>query len=847
MSPYLKIPLTILVALAILTLAVTAVFVGGYYYLAPSVPSAEDLRNIRIQVPLQIYSRDGRLIEEFGEEKRTPVAYENIPEIVVKAVLAAEDEHFFEHSGIDWRGIARGFLSEIGAGGRGGGSTITQQVTRTSNLFPRAGTRSGFERFVQKYREWILAFRIEHGFTKQEILALYLNTYYYGQRSYGIVTAARTYFGKELRDLSISEVAILAGITARPEDYNPIASPERATARRAYVLRRMRETEAIDDAQYKTALAEPVVVTKYVNQNRLDAPYLAEMVRLKMIQMFGPAAQTAGLKVTTTVDSRLQRAANRAIRDTLTAYDERHGYRGPLARVDLGDASAAAGTGAPLDTVKLEALLDDHAAPLPDFDSAIVLAVEAQSAHVYFKGSGEETIPFDAVTWAAPYIDDDRQGARPTTMPQVLHIGDIVLFRRDAAGNRRLAELPEVQGAFASVDPQDGAIVALTGGYNYVLSKYNRATQTNRQPGSSFKPFIYSAALANGFTTASIVNDAPVDLGYQPELERVWKPANFNNEYFGEVTLRFALRKSLNSVSIKLTQDIGVPDVVRYAKRFGFDDDAAPNNLSIALGSGAVSPLELARAYSTFANGGFRVQAYFIDRITDANGTELYRAQPSFVCADCEAQGSVAPGTEAPPPVTADGRAALPSLIDSVTELYPPLRVAPRIITAQNAFLMTDLLKEVVTNGSGAPARREIPRNDMAGKTGTTNDGKDTWFVGFNSDVVGAAWVGFDQGERPLGPSEQGGFTAIPMWIGYMKEALSGLPAHTMARPPGIIEYRINPKTGQIASDATRDSVFEKFEIGHIPEREPDPEFRVTGPAGPASIPAGTAKDPLFE
>jgi penicillin-binding protein 1A len=845
MTRYLKIPLVIVVALAAFTVAGAAILVGAYYYLAPGLPSAEELRNIRIQVPLQIYSRDGRLISEFGEQKRTPVAYDDIPPLIIKAVLAAEDEHFFEHPGIDWRGIVRGFLSEIGAfSGQSGGSTITQQVTRTSNLFPRAGTRSGFTRFVQKFREWILAFRIEHEFTKQEILSLYLNTYYYGQRSYGIVTAARTYFGKELRDLTVSEVAILAGITARPEDLNPVASPERATARRAYVLRRMRETEAIDDAQYKTALAEPVVAKKFDNENQLDAPYVAEMVRAEMIRRFGPAAYTAGLKVTTTIDSRLQRAANRAIRETLTAYDERHGFRGPVAHVDL-DGDTSRGGVAGTDHTTLEGVLDDHPPPLADLESAIVLAVEPESARVYFKSSGEETIPFGAVEWAAPYIDDDSKGARPTTVPQVLHAGDIVLFRRDADGNRRLAELPEVQGAFASVDPQDGAVVALTGGFDFFLSNYNRAVQTNRQPGSSFKPFIYSAALANGFNTASIINDAPIDLGYQPELERVWKPANFNNEYFGEVTLRFALQKSLNSVSVKLVQAIGVPDAVRYVKRFGFDDVAAPNNLSIALGSGGVAPIELAGAYATFANGGFRVEPYFIDRITDANGDTLFEAEPAFVCADCEAQGMAIPGTVAPPPTGHDSKQASAELINDVTELYPPLRAAPRIITAQNAYLMTDLLQEVVRSGSGVEARRQLGRSDMAGKTGTTNDGKDTWFVGFNSDIVGAAWVGFDE-ERPLGPSEQGGYTAIPMWIGFMREAFAGMPLHTMARPPGIIEYRINPRNGKIASDATRDTVFEKFEIGHVPEREPDPEFNVSGPVGPATNTGNTVRD-LFQ
>jgi penicillin-binding protein 1A len=824
MSRYLQILFTFVAAITALAVIAAALLIGGYYYVEPTLPKAEDLRNVKIQVPLQVYSRDGRLLAEFGEMKRTPVAYENIPPLLVKAILAAEDEHFFEHPGVDYRGVLRGALNELTLGRQEvGGSTITQQLTRTLNVFTRSGLQSGAQKFVQKFKEWILAFRIEQEFTKQEILELYLNTYFFGQRSYGVATAARTYFGKDLSELTVSEVAILAGIPQRPSALNPVASPERAAARRSYVLRRMHETRAITDAEYEAALAEPVIGKLFSTQMQLDAPYVAEMVRAEMIRRFGPAAYTAGFKVTTTVDSRLQKAANRAMHSTLAAYDERHGYRGPLAHVDLpgegataADGSAAAPSSA-VDEAKLSALLEDYPSLL-DYETAIVLRVDPESANVFLAGRGEQTIGFDALAWAAPFVNDDTVGARPSVVSDVLRVGDIVRFRRGGDGGWRLAQIPEVQGALASVDPTDGAIVALTGGFDFFLSNYNRATQAKRPPGPSFTPFVYTAALANGFTPATIVNDSPPDVGYQAELERVWKPENFGGKYFGLVSVRSALQRSLNAVSIRMTKEIGVSTAVEHVHRFGFDDVAVPNNLSLALGSGGVAPLDLVTGYAAFANGGYRVENYFIDRIADANGEVLYEANPAYVCPDC--------GKPLAPAV--DGERALPAtepvepaLIETIGDLYPPMRVAPAAITPQNAYLMTDMLQDVVRFGTGAAARRALERNDLAGKTGTTNEGRDTWFVGFNADVVAAVWVGFDQ-DRPLGGNEQGGVTAIPMWIDYMREALAHSPERTMPRPPGIVEYRINPQSGLIASDSTRDSVFEKFDIDHLPEREPD-------------------------
>jgi penicillin-binding protein 1A len=822
MKPYLKIPLAICTVAVAVALGLAALVIGGYYYVAPSLPLAEELRDIKMQEPLQVYSRDGRLFAEFGEQKRIPVAYDNIPPLLIDAVVAAEDDRFFEHPGVDYQGIIRAGLNLLSTGGDRsiGGSTITQQVARMSFL-----TRERL--YVRKFREWILALRIEREFTKQEILALYLNTYFFGQGSYGVVSAARTYFGKELADLTVSDAAILAGIPQAPSIANPVNSPQRATARRAYVLRRMRETGAITEAQYESALVEPVVSKRYGSQYQLEAPYVAEMVRAEMIRRFGQAAYTAGLKVTTTIDSRLQTAANNAIRRTLVAYDERHGYRGPLARIEPADLES---TG----EERWRELLADYA-DLLGYETGLVLSVDDATATVFFRNRGPQAIGLPAVAWAAPFKTDDVVGARPTKVTEALQAGDIVRFRTDADGNLRLGQFPEVQGAFVSIDPQDGAIAALAGGFDFFLNNYNRATQARRQPGSAFKPFVYSAALENGFHAASIINDSPPNIGYDPVLERVWKPENFGR-YNGETRLRVALRQSMNAASIRVMQQVGVPRTVEHVRKFGFDDTAVPQNLSLALGAGGIAPVDLANAYAAFANGGFRVQHHFIDRVEDASGEVLYEAMPAFACSDCDT----------PPPVPAPGvELVRPMLIEDITELYPPMRLAPRAISAQNAYLITDIMQDVIRQGTGARAQRELGRRDLAGKTGTTNDGRDTWFVGFNADVIGAAWVGFDDGNRPLGGNEQGAVTAIPMWIGFMAEALDGLAEHEIQRPPGIIDVRINPDNGLRASDSRQRTIFEKFEDDNVPEREPDSAFASPfDPLRPNE--PGRAGEPIF-
>jgi penicillin-binding protein 1A len=837
MKPYSQISLTILAAALGSALFVGALLIGAYYYVAPGLPNAAELRDIKIQVPLQIYSRDGRLIDEFGEMKRTPVVYGDVPPLLVKAVLATEDEHFFEHPGIDYRGIIRAALSVLTGNDDVGGSTITQQVPRTLDVTKRAGLNSGFDRFVAKYKEWILAFRMEQEFTKEEILELYLNTSFFGQRSYGIATAAQTYFGKTLGELTVAEIAVLAGIPQRPAEWNPVASTERARARRSYVLRRMRETAAISVEEEQAALDEPILGKEFGLQRQLEAPYLAEMVRAEMVRRFGSAATTAGLKVTTTIDSRLQGAANRAIRDTLMAYDERHGYRGPLGHVELPNPVEAAEDApgpAHVDAEALRELLEvEDYGPLLDYETAIVLAADDVTADVFFATHGVQSIGFDAVEWASRFISDESKGPAPATVAEVLQPGDVVRFRRTAEGGWRLAQIPEVQGAFVSIDPFDGAIVALNGGFDFFLNNFNRATQARRQPGSSFKPFVYSAAFEHGFTPATVVLDAPPDVGYQPTLERVWRPENFNGKYYGPSRLREALYESMNAVSIKLVQSIGVPAAVQHVKRFGFDNEAVPNDLSLALGAGTVAPLTVAAGYATFANGGYKVAPYFIDRVTTVDGEVIYESKPAL-CAECNT----------PPETPVQREPVAPDLVSDITELYPKQRAAPRVISPQNAYLVSDMLRDVITRGSGGRALT-LGRRDLAGKTGTTNEGRDTWFVGFNANLIGAAWVGFDQ-FRPLGGNEQGGRTAIPMWIDYMREALAGTPERLPSRPPGIVEYRINPKTGLIAGDDTFDSIFEKFDIDHLPEREQSSGFVAPLDSFDSGAGARPAGEPIF-
>jgi len=858
MNKYLRIPVLLGVYGLIAVVALGGLFAGGYYYVVPMLPQAKELRDVRLQVPLAIYSRDGRLLAQFGEKQRAPAEYEDIPSVLIQAVLAAEDDRFFEHPGFDYQGYLRAGLNFLLSGGdrTQGGSTITIQVARTFFL-------NRDKTFVRKFKELILATRIEREFTKAEILELYLNTTFFGQHAYGVAAAARIYFGKELSDLTIAEAAIIAGIPQGPSVLNPYSNPDAAERRRLYVLRRMRELAFISETDYRTAVETPVESARYGPQLELAAPYVAEMVRAELISRLGPAVYEAGLKVTTTIDSRLQRAAQQALRGGLIDYDERHGYRGPLAQVDLAALTsdteesaedqwnAVLGDYPRISGFKIGLVVSvDEIIPEPEAVIALeplVVEIAADEelneelleeqppirdrALVYFADWGLVPIELDAVAWAAPFISDDLVAPAPATVADALEPGDVTRFRVLEDGSLRLAQVPQVQGAIVSLDPLDGAVTALVGGFDFYLSNFNRATQSQRQPGSSFKPFVYSAALENGFTAATIINNQPI-VQASSELEAEWRPGNYSGEFSGPTRLREALVRSLNLVSVRVIQSAGIGPTVRHLRAFGFDDIALPVNATLALGAGGVAPLNLADGYATFANGGYKVDTYLVERIEDADGDVLYAARPNLVCLECEE-------------AALDTEAGL-ALIRSPIELYAEPPTAPRIITAQNAYLMNDMMQDVVRRGTGRAVYAALGRTDVAGKTGTTNDRHDAWFAGFNGDLVTAAWVGFDQ-ERSLGRYEQGARTALPMWLDFMSEALNGVTLHAMEQPPGIIDVRINPKSGLVAA-TNEGSVFEKFRIGHVPEREQDraewqPEIFLEDGREPVG---GQRQEPLF-
>ncbi len=795
-------------------LGAAASIIAAYYYLAPSLPDAQELREVRLQVPLSIYSRDGRLLGQWGEIRRTPVAYELIPGDLVNAFLAAEDDRFFEHSGVDYQGLIRAGLSLVTSGEiTQGGSTITMQLAKIFFLTPE-------QTFVRKAKQIFLALKIEREFDKGEILDLYLNKIFLGQRAYGVQAAAEVYFGKDLAELNLAEMATIAGLPKAPSRDNPVANPARAESRRAYVLRRMLEVGFITDLAYQDALTEPMVSRRHGPQVALTADYVAEMVRSTMVGRLGPAAYTSGFKVTTTIDSRLQAAANRAVLGGLTAYDQRHGYRGPVSRL----AEEAIEPPPDLEpALYWERLLADY----PDvagLKTAVVLAVGEQTAEVYIRGVGRFVVPWEGLEWARPYINENELGEAPERAADVVAAGHIVQLAENSDASWRLAQLPQVQGAFVALDPMDGAIAALVGGYDYYVSKYNRATQARRQPGSAFKPFVYSAALENGFTAATVVNDAPVVLR-SAELEDVWRPKNYSGRFNGPTRLREALVKSLNLVSVRVIRQTGIGPTVRHLRRFGFNDQALPRNPSLALGAGGTPPLELAAGYAVFANGGFRVEPYFIQRVEDSEGRVLFTADPAIACRECEdPTAQTADHNAARQLAPAAGEAALTADVElsaDTLELYPEAPRAERIVTAQNAFLINDMMRDVVRRGTGRRAYMELQREDIAGKTGTSNDRRDAWFAGFNGDLVATAWVGFDE-DRSLGNREEGGRTALPVWNAFMATALEGMPTHVMERPAGLVDVRIDRDTGLAVGATARNSVFEKFRIDHLPaDQEP--------------------------
>ena len=846
----------------LLGVGLTLIIAGGaagaaaWYFLSPGLPSVESMQDVPLQVPLRIYSRDGSLIAQLGEFRRIPVRYADIPEVLIQAVLAAEDDRFFEHPGFDYQGLVRAGTKLMLTGQRTqGGSTITQQLARAYFLTPE-------RTFVRKAKELLLALQIEHAFSKEDILALYLNKIFLGQRAYGIAAAAEVYFGKGLNQLTLAEAAMLAGIPKAPSLLNPVSDPERAGERRAYVLRRMFELDFIDEPAYQAALASPVESKLHGPTVELDAPYIAEMVRAEMVTRFGDEVTSEGYRVVTTIDSRLQRNADRALRTTLLEYDRRHGFRGSLDRnvLERIDTTIAR-------DVALQRLLDAYPTH-PDLFPAVVTKLGSDnSTAFYVHDVGNTTVAWPNVRWRS-FVDDDTVGPAPKSPADLLAVGDVVYLLRTVNRGWQLAQLPSVQGALVALDPMDGATVALSGGYDFFASKFNRAVQAKRQPGSSFKPFVYSAALEHGFTPATIINDAPIVFENSGVGQEAWRPENNTGRFYGPTRFREGLVESLNLVSIRVLLRTGVGRAIRHIKPFGLPDSVMPPNPTMVLGSGAAAPREMAGGFAAFANGGHRVDPYLIERIEDARGKPIFVAPRRLVCAACaerwqgDGPSPARPvSARSPEPVTGadDNLPGLPTgrpgqelpLYTDAAEMIrhaegwrpgiaetPEFLAgddqAPRIITPENCYLMYDMMRDVIRRGTGRRALA-LGRGDLAGKTGTSNDRRDAWFSGFNQNIVATAWVGFDQ-ERTLGSREEGSRTALPMWMYFMADALKSAPEAPLPRPPGIVTARISARSGLLALSGTHDATFELFRESDLAKLGTDPGVGLaTGGSGSAA------------
>ncbi len=808
-------------------MAAAAAVIGAYYYVAPGLPPAETIREIPLQIPLRIYSRDRRLIAEVGERRRIVVTFEELPAHVVHAFVAAEDRRFFVHPGVDYQGVLRAGVRMIRTGEiSGGGSTLTQQLARDYFL-----TRE--QLFTRKLREAFLAYKIEQEFSKEEILALFLNKMFFGQRAYGVAAAAQVYFGKALKDINVAEAATLAGVLPAPSDYNPVRSPSNARDRRSYVLQRMLDLDYLDNDSYQRAMAYPMESRVYGTATELSAPYVAEMVRREMLSRYGEDTYKAGYEVVTTLDSRLQRAAIYSLRNGLLEFTRRRGFKGPIVELEVDSATLQAPYDQWPEDVRL-ALADQ---PNPgELDVAIVTALsDDNSAEIVLKNGSRSTLPWHGISWAKPFVDRATTGQPPETVGDVLAPGQIIHVMRTTLGSWALAQMPEAQAAVVSVDPRDGAITSLSGGFDFTMSKFNRAVQIARQPGSAFKPFIYSAALEHGNTAATVVDDSPVVI-VSSELEAVWRPLNYTGRFYGPTRVREALVRSMNLATVRLLlYHTGVGNAVRHLAPFGFPDSALPRNGSLALGGGNASPLDMAQGYATFANGGYAVKPYVIDSISGADGEILYRAEPFIVCPECETADEdtlpvelrVFEDTLSLEQMAEVGDSYRPDA-SIAPELFADIKAAPRVISAQNAYLIQDMMRDVIRRGTGKRALI-LERSDLSGKTGTSNDRRDAWFGGYNGDLVSVVWVGYDD-DLPLGPGEEGSRTALPIWINFMRIALTGVPLHQLPKPDGMVSVRIFKATGCPASavDPSYEVMFEVFREGHVPvcevaETVPDP------------------------
>ncbi len=720
-----------------------------FILLYPNLPSLEVLTDYRPKIPLRVYSEDGHLIGEFGEERRAVAKIQDIPPLMKQAILAAEDERFYHHAGIDYMGVLRAaIMNAVGGGKKQGASTITQQVARNFFL-------SSEKTYTRKLYEILLAFKIENNLSKDQILELYMNQIFLGQRAYGFAAAAQIYFGKPLKDISVAEAAMLAGLPKAPSTFNPVVNPKRAKIRQQYVLKRMLELGFINDKQHEAALKEALVVKRDLGGYAGHAEYVAEMARQIAAERFPDDVYTRGLKVYTTIKHEEQLAAYQSLRKGVMDYDRRHGFRGAEAYVDMREIQSDQ------DEDIDEALSERPEAG--DLIPALVLAADAKAVRLYKAGGEILTISGDALKWVARMIDDK---APPNKR---LKRGAIVRVQKDEKGLWQITQLPEVESAFVAIDPQTGAIRALIGGFDFNRNKFNHVTQAWRQPGSSFKPFIYSASLEKGYYPGTVIQDEPITIPGSLTGSTAWTPHNYDGKYEGPMKMRNALAKSKIMVSIRILQAIGPQYAQDYASRFGFDADKHPPYLTMALGAGSVTPWQMVTAYSVFANGGYRVQPYVIRDIRDESGQVLAATQPA------------------------------PANDESL-----------RVIDPRNAFLMDSMLRDVTIYGTAAKASVQLKRQDLAGKTGTTNEYVDAWFCGYQQTVAGCAWVGFDQPKK-LGDKETGGAAALPIWIGYMTRALKGVPVGLPQAPEGLIavgkEYLYSENQGKAPADESEQAI----------------------------------------
>ncbi|WP_018982517.1 penicillin-binding protein 1A [Salinimonas chungwhensis] len=836
----------------------SAALIGIYFYIKPDLPSVTVLKDVKLQTPMRIYTRDGKLISQYGVKRRIPVKLEEVPQQMIDAILATEDSRFYQHAGIDPIGIGRAALNLLVTGEKQqGASTLTMQLARGFFL-----TRE--KTYIRKIKEIFIAWHMEQLLSKEEILELYLNKVELGHRAFGVGAAAQVYYGKPLQALNLAQMATIAGLPKAPSVLNPISRPDRAVERRRVVLLRMLDEQLISRQQFDEANAASVTAKKHGAEIEVSAPYLADLIYNEMVEIYGKEeAETGGYQVYATAPSQIQEAAQNAVVRNLHDYDERHGYRGPLGylwnqpeaeeetlpKSQRDSSSTQNDEDEPVATAQTwnhQQIVDALNAykRLGPLVPAVVTEVLEQSLEVVDADGQKRTLTWQNIDWARPYITDSRQGDEPEVAADIVREGAVIHIRKQE-GQWRLAQLPTASGALIALNPKNGAAQAVIGGYSFYESQFNRATQAKRQVGSNIKPFVYSAALHSGYTTASIINDAPINQWNQA-TGVAWRPKNSPPEYDGPIRMRVALGKSKNVVSVRLLRGVGLDNTATYLERFGFAREDIPRDETLALGSGSHTPLEVARGMAVIANGGYLINPHFIDRVLDEQNTLLWQSDPVWACDECDEDSDE---------MQNDVESRLAQALDVGLETSPgepAKRPAPRVISAQNAFLVADMMRTgVQANGSwnkktywmgtGWRAKNLLQRNDLAGKTGTTNDSRDAWFSGFQKNLVVTAWVGFDDMNRNLGRatrnqnlinrnpdrfnwignamigSESGSHAAQPAWIRFMQVVLDGEPEAALPTPEDIVRVRIDRTSGKLTRRTDHTTLFEYFEKGTEP------------------------------